>query len=127
MNLHMNKVSKVMWGIVLVFFGAAYALKVLDIVDIDFFFKGWWTMIIIIPSFISLFADKDKTFGIVGLALGIVLLISCLGLIDIRMVLKLFVPVAIIIIGVLLIFKNSSAKDAKNENQDEQQNSTNNQ
>ena len=127
MNLHMNKVSKVMWGIVLVFFGAAYALKVLDIVDIDFFFKGWWTMIIIIPSFISLFADKDKTFGIVGLALGIVLLISCLGLIDIRMVLKLFVPVAIIIIGVLLIFKNSSAKDAKNENQDEQQNNANNQ
>lgn len=116
-----------MWGIVLVFFGAAYALKVLDIVDIDFFFKGWWTMIIIIPSFISLFADKDKTFGIVGLALGIVLLISCLGLIDIRMVLKLFVPVAIIIIGVLLIFKNSSAKDAKNENQDEQQNNANNQ
>ena len=127
MNLHMNKVSKVMWGIVLVLFGAAYALKVMDIVDIDFFFKGWWTMIIIIPSFISLFADKDKTFGLVGLALGIVLLISCLGLIDIRMVLKLFVPVAIIIIGVLLIFKNSSAKDAKNENQDEQQNNANNQ
>ena len=113
----MNKLSKIMWGIVLVLFGTAYALKVMDIVDIDFFFKGWWTMIIIIPSFISLVADKDKTFGIVGLGLGLVLLISCLGLIDIRMVLKLFVPVAIIIIGVLLIFKNSSSKDTKPENQ----------
>lgn len=111
MNLHMNKLSKIMWGIVLVCFGVAYALKVLDIVDIDFFFKGWWTMIIIIPSFISLFADKDKTFGIIGLAIGLVLLISCLGLIDIKLVLKLIVPAAIVIIGVLLIFKNSSSKD----------------
>lgn len=111
-RIQMKQVSKIMWGFVLVCFGVVYALKVLDIVDIDLFFKGWWTLIIIIPSFISLFADRDKTGGIIGLLVGIVLLLWRQGLVDIEMMLKLGIPAIIIVVGLELIFHNAFNKTA---------------
>lgn len=111
-RIQMKQVSKIMWGFVLVCFGVVYALKVMDIVDIDLFFKGWWTLIIIIPSFISLFADRDKTGGIIGLLVGIVLLLWRQGLVDLEMMLKLGIPAIIIVIGLELIFHNAFDKTA---------------
>jgi len=35
-------------------------LNALNITDINFFFTGWWTLFIIIPSLIGLFNDKDQ-------------------------------------------------------------------
>jgi len=110
----MKQVSKVMWGIVLVFLGVVFALKALDIVDIDIFFKGWWTLIIIVPSFISVFTDKDKTGGLIGLLIGIMLLLGCRGLlVDFKTMAKLTIPAVIIVIGLNLIFKDAFSKNAK--------------
>lgn len=109
----MKKVSKIMWGIVLVAVGVILALNALNITDIDIFFKGWWTLFIIVPSFISLFADRDKTGGIIGMILGIILLLSARGLVDYTMIWKLALPAVVIVVGLELIFHNAFDKSAR--------------
>ena len=57
--------KNMLWGIVLIAIGIVLGLNALDITNIDLFFDGWWTLFIIIPCFIDLFKDKDKTGNIV--------------------------------------------------------------
>lgn len=109
----MKQTSRIMWGIVLVFLGVVYTLNTLDITDIDLFFKGWWTLLIIIPSFISLFTDMDKTGGIIGMIVGLMLLLGCRGYVDFKMMCKLAVPAVIIVVGLELIFKDVFNKETK--------------
>lgn len=109
----MKNINRVLWGIVLVGVGVVLSLHVLDILPFDIFFKGWWTLIIIIPSFISLFSQRDKTMGIVGLAAGVLLLLGSRGIIDFRMLAKLIGPILIVVVGLCLIFKDVFNKDAK--------------
>ena len=109
----MKQASRVMWGVVLVALGVIYALNALNITDIDLFFKGWWTLIIIIPSFISILTDNDKTGGVIGLTAGLVLLLACRGFVDFKMIGKLAIPALIVFIGLELIFKDAFNKKTK--------------
>ena len=59
------------------------------------------------PCFIGLFNDSDKTGNVIGLVIGGALLLACQGLLNFEMVWKLVVPVALVIIGVSIIFKDS--------------------
>ena len=77
------------------------------ITNINIFFDGWWTLFIIVPCFIGLFKEREKTGNIVGLAIGVILLLCCQDMIDFETVWKLLVPAILIIIGVSLIFKDA--------------------
>lgn len=105
--------KNMLWGFVLIAVGIVLGLNALDITNIDLFFDGWWTLFIIIPCFIDLFKDKDKTGNIVGLVIGIFLLLSCQGLIDFSSLWKMVVPVVLILIGLSFIFKNTLSDSAK--------------
>lgn len=105
--------KNLLWGIVLIGIGVVLGLNALDITNINLFFDGWWTLFIIIPCFIDLFKDKDKTGNIVGLVIGIFLLLSCQGLIDFSSLWKMIVPVVLILIGLSIIFKNTFSDSAK--------------
>ena len=109
----MKQTSRIMWGIVLVFLGVVFSLNALEITDIDLFFKGWWTLLIIVPSFISLFTDMDKTGGIIGTIIGFMLLLGCRGYFDFKVMCKLAVPAVIIVVGLELIFKDVFNKETK--------------
>jgi len=98
--------KSIIWGIVLVVVGVLLGLKSLDIVDINIFFDGWWTLFIIVPSFIRLFTDDDKTGSILFLIVGILLLLAAQDLISYKMFGKLIFPLIIIMIGLSLLFKN---------------------
>ena len=58
----MNKLSKVIWGLVLIVLGIIFGLNALEITNINVFFDGWWTLFIIVPSFIDLFKDWRYNF-----------------------------------------------------------------
>lgn len=103
----MKKISKILWGAVLITLGTLFALNALNIVDFsisDVFFKGWWTLIIIIPCFIGLFTESDKTGNLIGIAIGVVLLLCVRDVLPYRIFGKLILPVIIIAIGLKLIF-----------------------
>lgn len=111
----MNRISSLIWGLLLIFIGVIIGVNVLGIADIDIFFSGWWTLFIIIPSFIGLFNDHDKTGNIIGLVIGICLLLACQDIIDFGMIWKLMVPVILIIVGLSIIFKDMFMGHVKSE------------
>lgn len=126
----MNKISNILWGIVLIIIGVIFGLNALEITDINIFFDGWWTLFIIIPSFIDLFKRGEKTGSIISLVIGIALLLACRGLLNIGLLFKLIVPIILVIVGLSLVFKdtfNYKVKEAVkklNENKSEEYCST---
>ena len=103
----MNTMKNVFWGIVLIVLGLILGLNALDITNINIFFDGWWTLFIIVPCFIGLFNDKDKTGNIIGLLIGIALLLCSLGILDFDIIWKLSFPTILVIIGLSFVFKDS--------------------
>ena len=61
----MKKFGNVLWGIVLIIIGLIIGGNALGIVNINIFFDGWWTLFIIIPCFIGLFKDDEKTGNLI--------------------------------------------------------------
>lgn len=102
----MKNKSSIIWGLVLIAVGVILGGNALNLFDINIFFKGWWTLFIIIPCFVGLFTEKSKTGNIIGLLVGVALLLACLGVINFDILWKLLVPTIIIIIGLSLLFKN---------------------
>lgn len=107
----MKKSSSLIWGLVLIAAGIIIGGNTLNLFDVDIFFDGWWTLFIIIPCFVNLFTEKDKTGSIIGLLIGVLLLLSCLNILDFDLVLRLFFPIIIIVIGLSMIFKNLFDKE----------------
>lgn len=111
----MNNIKNILWGIILVIIGVIIGLNTMGITNIDIFFDGWWTLIIIVPCFIGLFTNKDKTGNIIGLLVGVILLLGMQNIIDFNLIWKLLLPSIIVIIGLSLIFKNTFNSKINNE------------
>ena len=111
----MKKTNNLLWGIVLIVIGIILGLNALEITSINIFFDGWWTLFIIIPSIIGLINDDDKVGNIFGLFIGLALLLICQNIIDFDLLLKLFLPIILIFVGLSLIFKNKVTTNIKKE------------
>ena len=99
----MKKISKILWGIALITVGVIFALNAFEITDIELFFDGWWTLFIIVPCFIGIFSEREKTGNIIGLTIGVFLLLCCQNVMGFDMLWKLAIPAIIVIIGLKLI------------------------
>lgn len=103
----MKKLGNILWGIVLIALGLILGLNALGITNINLFFDGWWTMFIIIPCFIGLIKDRDKTGNLIGLLIGFVLLLCAQDVLSYEMIWKLMIPTILVIIGLSLVFKDA--------------------
>lgn len=99
----MKKIGHVLWGIILIAVGVIWALNALHITNIDVFFDGWWTLLIIIPCSIGLFTEREKTGNIIGIAIGVILLLCCQEILSFSMLWKLILPGIIVIGGLKLV------------------------
>ena len=102
----MKKLGNLLWGLVLITIGLIIGGNALEITNINVFFDGWWTLIIIIPCFIGLFTEKEKTGNVIGLLIGIALLLACQDLIEFGMLWDLILPTILVTIGLSIIFKD---------------------
>ena len=109
------KISNLLWGLVFIVVGVIFGLNALNITNIDLFFDGWWTLFIIVPCFIDLFKDKNKTGNIIGLIIGLSLLLASLDIINFEIVWKLLIPIIFVIIGLSFIFKDLFNNKVKQE------------
>ena len=101
------KLNNILWGIFLIGIGVILGLNALDITNINLLFDGWWTLLIIIPSFIDLFDENENKIGsFVWLVIGVCLLFSCLGIISFSKIWKVAFPALMISLGLALIFKD---------------------
>ncbi len=111
----MKKFGNVLWGVVLIIIGLIIGGNALEITNINIFFDGWWTLFIIIPCFIDLFKEREKTGNIIGLLIGIALLLCCQNVLNFNMVWKLAFPIILIIIGISFIFKDTFSSKVSEE------------
>ena len=111
----MDKVNRILWGLVFVVLGVVVALNTLNIIDFNIFFDGWWTLIIIVPCFIGLFDTENvsKIDNVIGLIIGFVLLFATWDLISFELIFKLFIPAILVIIGLYMIFGNLFKSNVK--------------
>ena len=110
----MRDIKKIVIGAVILAAGVLFALNALNVTDIDIFFPGWWTLFIIIPSGIGLITDKDKTGSAIGLAVGVVLLLWQLDVVNLSLVWELIVVAILVAVGIKLIVggtKKSNSND----------------
>lgn len=56
----MKKFGNILWGLVFILLGLIIGLNALGYTQINLFFRGWWTLFIIIPCFIGIFRDNSK-------------------------------------------------------------------
>ncbi|MFV0343641.1 MAG: LiaF transmembrane domain-containing protein [Anaerocolumna sp.] len=105
------KLSNLIWGIIFIVAGVGFAGNVLDLWDFNLFFRGWWTLFIIIPCLVGLIQNGYSSGNVIGLVIGGLLLLSMQGIFDFAIVGKLIVPLIFILIGLSIIFKNLFQKE----------------
>lgn len=106
----MEKISNFMWGLVLIILGIIFGLNATGLMDINIFFKGWWTLFLIVPGFIGLFKNNDRTGDIILIVIGVILLLCTRDLLDFDIMWKLIFPIILVLIGVSIIFKDLFCK-----------------
>ncbi len=111
----MNKISNILWGLVLIALGIIFGLNALEITNINIFFDGWWTLFIIVPCFFGLLNKNDKTGDLIGLLIGVALLLGCQDIIRFRTIYKLILPTILVVIGLSVIFKGTIRAKIKDE------------
>ena len=100
--------GNIIWGIILVAVGVIFALNALEITNIEIFFKGWWTLFIIIPCTVNFITsrNRDDVWGnLFGIAIGVFLLLCARDILDYSMIWKLFLPACIVVIGFRMLIK----------------------
>lgn len=102
----MKDYTKYIIGFLLIFIGLILGLNAFGITNINLFFSGWWTLFIIIPSLVGLINDKEKTSSLIFLIIGVWLFLAERDLIEYKLLIKLLLPVILISIGLLLVFKD---------------------
>lgn len=100
----MKTTEKTLWGVALITLGCIIGLNAVDLIDVDLFFDGWWTLFIIVPCFIGLFGNYDKKGNLIGLIFGVLLLINAQNIITWRILWGLMITVILITIGLSIIF-----------------------
>lgn len=102
-----KNITPVIIGLIFVVIGLGYVGKVVGLWD-DFtiFFKGWWTLWIILPCIVRLVNRGFNMSDLIGLIVGIFLLI--MQQTGWQILRNLMIPVILIGIGLVIIFKNKS-------------------
>lgn len=101
----MKNCKNIILGIILIVVGVWFGLYATGVVKVNLLFDGWWTLFIIVPSFLGLFDGDGRTGSLIGLFVGVLLLLSCQDVLNFDIVLKLIVPCVLIVTGLSFIFK----------------------
>lgn len=106
----MKKFGNVLWGLVLIAIGVIFGLNAVGLTNINVFFRGWWTLFIIVPSFIELIRSDSKMWSFIWLCIGIALLLCAQNILSFSLIAKLILPFILVMIGLSMIFKDTFNK-----------------
>ena len=90
-----NKKIEIIWGIALLLVGVILILNLSGITNIDVFFKGWWTLFIIVPSIIGIIKEEDKAGSFVSLTVGVLLLLCSRGILSYKLFWQLLLQITL--------------------------------
>ena len=81
--------------------------------DFSIFFRGWWTLFLIVPSIISLVRREGIGTSFLILVLGVLMLLASQEVIEWSTIWKVFAPIIIIVVGLSIIFGNRKVREKK--------------
>jgi len=106
-------IGPVIIGLLLIILGLGYVGNVVGLwIGFTLFFRGWWTLFLILPCLIGLLNKGFSISKFVGLVVGLLFLV----LIQTKFtyISALIWPVAIVCIGVIIIFQSRTFKNHRN-------------
>ena len=108
----MNK-KNLFWGIVLIVVGILFLGRNMNWWNFSIFFRGWWTLFLIVLSIISLVRKESMGTSFLILVLGVLMLLASQNVIEWSTIWKVFLPIIIMVVGLLIIFGNRKVKTKK--------------
>ena len=71
-----HSLGNALWGIFFIALGVGFGGQVMGYWHFSLFFNGWWTLVIIVPSIISIVQNGFRTGNCIVLAIGVLLLLG---------------------------------------------------
>lgn len=101
-----QRITSALWGVFWIALGLVIAGNAFKWWDVTLFFPGWWTLFIIVPCGIGVISHGFGNFSTIGLAVGILLLLNCQGVMLGDTFRKLLIPMILVLIGINIIVRN---------------------
>lgn len=101
------KTNRILYGLCLIAFGVLLLLNAFG-KDVNIFFPGWWTLLIIVPCVAQLFTQHDKEGALYGIATGISLYLPAAGIISWGKFWLVFLGTVIIVTGICKLLYGGS-------------------
>ncbi len=100
--------SNFLWGAIFIVAGILFILNEFTSFSIDIF--DFWPLFIILPALSSMCKKGIRTGNTLALLIGIAFLLTSLDILDSSIIERLFIPVCLIFVGVVVMFKDKLAK-----------------
>lgn len=101
-----KRISSTLWGLIFIAVGIGVVGNMADLWEFHIFFDGWWTLLFIVPSLLSIIEKGFRIGNSVTLTIGVALLAACQGVVGWDVISALFLPAIFIVIGAVLVFRN---------------------
>lgn len=119
-----KKSSGAVWGVMLILFGIIIGGKVLHWFDFNIFFRGWWSLFLIIPYSVRFLTERGRRMeALKGLFIGVLLLMAAQGFIEFGMLFPLIIAGFLVMSGLKMLMpkeyfdkKNAGEKQQKTKN-----------
>lgn len=107
MNKQRSSTAGVIVGFILIFIGLGYLGDQLEIFHFSVFFRGWWTLFLIVPGVSSMINSGFKSHNVMLTVLGVYLFLWTNHLIYFRFTFQLLLAIILIYLGAKMIFSKS--------------------
>lgn len=101
-----KRISNTIWGLIFIVLGIGIVGDMAGAWELNLLFRGWWTLFLIVPALLGMVEHGIRVGNSVGLVLGVALLACCRGYLPWEVLYQLLVPVVMIVIGGVMVFKN---------------------
>lgn len=109
-----NNSFKYILATCIIVFGILYFLVGIGALAINLLFHGWWTLFIIIPSIGSITSGRNIIGGVLGLAIGVLLLLCAQGILNWDIIGKIFISICLIAIGAKILLNGARSNPEDN-------------
>ena len=99
-----RKSSGAVWGVMLILLGVLIGGKILNWFRFDLFFRGWWSLFLIIPCAVRFLTERgERISALKGLFAGVLLLMAAQNFIEYSMLFPLLLAGFLVLTGLKMI------------------------